>query len=417
MAHTFDIRFARSGGITALFHAAGNSFGWKGDGRISIDAQGVNVVLKRGLASLLARRRAHRISAENIKEVYREGEALRVDFSTGDQARASLPFWVRDPDTAARIVQLLPTTRTVEMEQSPGELRERAMPRRAPQMIWTAALMAVIAGGALFLRYLRPEPAAPVELSPASDATATIEAPVADAGNTAAPAVPLDSAEGPPVSTSSAATGSTPTAEPTRYTAPEEARKLAMLAEDPIDWTSPPPSSRRATAEAMAREARMARLGFEGEPDVDGFVPMELPEIHVPDVVIPIRQTTLAYSTAREMLAAFDAGAGKLIERYRDERQDFDERRLDARTFANHLDALEIRWRSLSDGMLGDRKYDDPAIGAMRGTLLIVAVQQRVFLGGYAAGLRTGDPDRIERAFRELALADDAMARARAYVN
>lgn len=107
----------------------------------------------------------------------------------------------------------------------------------------------------------------------------------------------------------------------------------------------------------------------------------------------------------------------KLVERYREERRDFDQRRLDARTFANHLDALEIRWRSLSDGILGERKYDDPAIGAMRGSLLIVAIQQRVFLGGYAVGLRTGDQDRIDRAFRELALAEDAMARARAYVN
>jgi hypothetical protein len=284
--------------------------------------------------------------------------------------------------------------------------------------------------GALFVRNPRPAPAP----TPADEATAELELPpaldvaaeIAEAytPNASAGALPPASAVATSVSPSGAApapvaavSGTSTAVEPIRYTTPEEARKLALLAEDPTDWTSPPATSRRATNEAIAREARMARIGLESEPEVEGFVPMEVPEIRVPDVVVPIRQTTLAYATARDMLAAFEAGADRLVERYRDERQDFDARKFDARTFANHLEALEIRWRNLGDGTLGERKYDDPAIGAMRGTLMIVVVQQRVFLGGYAAGLRTGDQDRIERSFRELALADEALARARAYVN
>ena len=79
MAQTFDIRF----------DAAGNSFGWKGGGRLSVDSQGMSFVLKRGLASLLARRISQRIPAENIREVYREGEALRVEFATDENPRVT----------------------------------------------------------------------------------------------------------------------------------------------------------------------------------------------------------------------------------------------------------------------------------------------------------------------------------------
>src|SRR5262245_47404853 len=70
MAHTFDIRF----------DAAGNSFGWKGAGSLRIDARGLDFARRRGIASLLARRKSERIPAERIREVYREGEGLRVEF-------------------------------------------------------------------------------------------------------------------------------------------------------------------------------------------------------------------------------------------------------------------------------------------------------------------------------------------------
>src|SRR5689334_17224820 len=72
MARTFDIRF----------DAAANSFGWSGGGKLSVDTQGMSFALKRGIASLLARSRSQRIPADRIIEVYREGDALRVEFAT-----------------------------------------------------------------------------------------------------------------------------------------------------------------------------------------------------------------------------------------------------------------------------------------------------------------------------------------------
>ena len=42
MAHTFDIRFARSAGLAALLEAPENAFRWKGAGLLRIDAQGIS---------------------------------------------------------------------------------------------------------------------------------------------------------------------------------------------------------------------------------------------------------------------------------------------------------------------------------------------------------------------------------------
>src|SRR5262245_32151393 len=114
MANTFDIRFARSAGIGAFFEAPANSFRWKGAGRLSVDARGISIVVRRGLLSLFSRSR--RIEAADLREVLREGAAVRMEFSTPGAARQVMPFWVGDANTAERIVRLLPTTRTVELE-------------------------------------------------------------------------------------------------------------------------------------------------------------------------------------------------------------------------------------------------------------------------------------------------------------
>jgi hypothetical protein len=395
MARTFDIRF----------DAAANSFGWRGGGRLSVDTQGLSFALKRGIASLLARRRSQRIPADRIIEVYREGDALRVEFATDDNPRAVLPFWARNREAAVQIVQLLPTSRTIEIEDGGDETRARKVARRTPLML-VATMVLVIASGALFTAYQRPVVVGPPEVV-AAPASKTETAPAMES-----PTVGAEPG-------SSAAVAPAPKSVPLsdRFTTPDEARKLAMLAEDPIDWTSAPPSSRRAVVEAAARDARMARLGLTGDAEVDGFVPMELPEINVPLTVVPIKQTTLDYATARDLLNAFEAEAGTLTESYRREREAFDKQVLDIRTFADRLDALEPRWRKVSDTTLQNRRFNYLSLTSLRATLLTVVIQQRVFLTGYAAGLRAGDQDRIDRAFKDLARADDMLALARKYVN
>lgn len=397
MAQTFDIRF----------DPAGNSFGWKGGGRLSVDSQGMSFALKRGVASLLARQRFRRIPADRIREVYREAETLRVEFATDDDARATLPFRARDRDTAARIVQLLPTLRTIELEQTTATV-ERRRTGRVPLQLGAIALLG---GGALWL-VLRPAPEA-ADAAGASRVPAGVAAEVPQLPVTEDAAITTASRADEPTAPAPAVPGGEPIT-------PDEARKLAILAEDPVDWTRPPPrSGGTAAAARQARfERRIAALPA-AESEVEGFVPMEVPDIQVrPEHgVIRIDQTTLAYDTARGMLAAFEAKAADFNENYRHELQRFDRGALDARTFANRLDALEMRWQSLSQGLLADRKYGDPALTGMRGTLLVVVIGQRAFLTDYAAGLRTDDRSRIERAFAALVRAEEAMARARLYVN
>jgi len=121
MAQTFDIRFARVAGLVAMFEAPTNSFRWTGAGRLSIDPQGISIAVKRGLLSLLARNRTQRIPSASLKEVFREGDALRLEFATDDSARASLLFWAHDRDVAAQIVRLMPTSRTVELEENSSQ--------------------------------------------------------------------------------------------------------------------------------------------------------------------------------------------------------------------------------------------------------------------------------------------------------
>ena len=409
MAHTFDIRF----------DAAGNTLGWKGGGLLRIDAQGLNFALKRGIASLLARKKSQRIPAEKIREVYREGEVLRVEFTTDELPRATLPFRARDRDTAAHIVQLLPTSRTIEIERTVDEPRAGSATWRGPSML-AAGLAIMVLCGALIV--MKQRPAVEPSKSPAA-AEMVLEAAPQSASATAS-ADPVRPAENPlavlPEPTlATQETGQAPPASAPAATkswlgenvpiTPDEARKLAMLAEDPVDWTQPPPPSNGAAAEAAARRARM--------DEVEGFVPMEVPDYQVPIAVVPIKQTTLAYRTARALLKAFEVEAGKLNESYRRERREFDSGNLDARSFADQLDALAVRWRALSDGMLKNREYMDGLLGSLRATLLSVVIYQRVFLTGYGEGLRAGDQDRINRAFKDLAHAEEHWAHAQQYVN
>jgi hypothetical protein len=140
MAHTFDIRFARSAGLAGLFEAPANRFGWKGAGKLSVDAGGISIAVRRGLATWFTRR-THRIPAEHLTQVYREGEALRLEYGV-DEQRQVLPIWAPRSDVAEQIVKLLPTSRTVEFEES-------STPRRFrwDRKLLLATLIVLAAGG------------------------------------------------------------------------------------------------------------------------------------------------------------------------------------------------------------------------------------------------------------------------------
>lgn len=125
MAQTFDIRFAKSAGLAAFLEVPENRFRWKGGGLLRIDSRGISIGAKRGLLALLGGKRTQRIPSENLRAVYREGEALRVEYQSGS-ANVVLPFWADNRDAAAQIVRMLPTRQTVEIEETTNFAKPRA---------------------------------------------------------------------------------------------------------------------------------------------------------------------------------------------------------------------------------------------------------------------------------------------------
>lgn len=186
MSHTFDVRFAPSAGFAALLAQPVNTLRWKGSGRISIQPGAVTIAVNRGL---LSQGRTRRIAAGELREVYREGNSVRLEFSGAGNAREVLPLWADDRDVAAEIVRLLPTERTVEVELPARAPKFRPDPRAFGGLF---ALAIVIAGAAIGLRRseVTPPPAAaataaeaaPVEAKPAptTPELATVEIPEAE---------------------------------------------------------------------------------------------------------------------------------------------------------------------------------------------------------------------------------------------
>jgi hypothetical protein len=427
MAHTFVIRFGKSAGLAALLEAPANSFRWKGSGSLSIDAQGVSIAAKRGILSLFARRRSQRIPASSIREVYREGEALRVEFATQENARTTLPFWAPDRDTAAQIVQLLPTSRTFELEDDPEEPHGRIVARRIPLML-AAAVVLIVTSGALFINYQRPTVDTPprVEFPPTVDMPATADMPPTVA-STAMPAerappslpettLPAESA-GPAPSATAAARANSPAAT-YRQTTPDEARLLAMLAEDPVDWTVAPPGSSRATAEASARAIRMARLSPAAEPEVEGFVP-SIPDIQLDptDLVVRIPQKTLAYDRAVGVLANFETLSSELSDGFREAFNRHEAGQLGTELYTRQLDAYRERWSEVGRKLRGSAELRDPALTGFLGSLLTIVHYRMQFLEGYALAVRASDQSAMKQAYKDVTRADEFLARARAYVN
>jgi hypothetical protein len=185
MAQTFDIRFARSAGLAGLFEAPANSFRWKGAGKLSIDPQGISIAEQRGLLTLFSKR-SRRVAADELTQVYREGDALRLEFGSDDK-REILPIWATGNAAAAEIVKLLPTIRTVELEHATQAPRNFRVDRRT--VAWLAFTAALVVGALVVSRQIAqsahaPETAVtaavPVEVSaqqaanPAAESTAAL---------------------------------------------------------------------------------------------------------------------------------------------------------------------------------------------------------------------------------------------------
>ena len=405
MAQTFDIRFARSGGLAGFFETPANSFRWKGGGRLSVDAEGISVAVKRSVASLLLRHRSQRIPAQHIKEVYREGESLRVEFVTDENPRAVLPFWARDRDTAARIVELLPTSRTIEFEHSTNA-PSAANGRRS---LVLATVIVFFVGSVAFLA-LRQAP--PVE-NPAIVATAQSDAVVAAAAAVSGSDTGPLTDQSAPVPSPASNTGEPISA--------DEARKLAMLAEDPVDWTSPPPKFAAPTSDGpqtSRRNAPAVAIATEPprEPEAESFVPDEVPAIRVsPAPVTPIPSGTLAYDAARSLVRRFIAGTLRIQADFIEASADIKVGRFNSEEDARRLNEVAAAWRALGRRLLNGNEVRDPELGGLRAALAGVVSYQSSAYDTAALAVRAKNPELFKQARQDLQNARALMESARQY--
>ncbi|HET9864196.1 MAG TPA: hypothetical protein VFP37_12175, partial [Steroidobacteraceae bacterium] len=305
-------------------------------------------------------------------------------------------------ETAAQIVQLTPTSRTFEVESEPAgsPAKRKTRLRFAPLGVGTMLLIAALT--LLFMK--RPavdEVVASATPPPPMSVPVTVSEseamPVPQADEADVPEVRIDAAGGEPITA-------------------DEARKLAILAEDPVDWTQPPATFVGIDAEPESRGAIAPQPA--APLDDAGFVPMEVPDYDVSggDTVTPIPPGTLTRRAASELLAQFSADAATLSRNFQITRGRFGAGELQARAFAEQLDVLADAWVALNRRLLQDRKYADAALDGLRATLISVLIRQYRFLTGYAAGLRANDQAAIERAFLEQARAGQLMQRAQRFV-
>jgi hypothetical protein len=401
MTHTFDIRFARSAGLAGLFEAPTNSFGWRGRASLSIDERGLHFSPRGGLLTLAFLRRTQHIDASSLLEVIREVEALRVEFAGEGRNRGVVPFRARDRDTAAEIVRLLPTTRTIEMEFEVGEAEGGGGAKRRPMRALLIGAAALLLIGVIFTaRWIAP-PTLPLVTKSIEPISKAETAAAVDTGDTAGRAsIESTPANEPPAADEVAAeTVSSRGAASSNRASPEAAT---------LESDNAIPAAATPVASAAVENAA---------PETEGFVPY-VPEIRLApqDLVVPIPQGTLAYDSAHSLLARFEAGAAHLTDGYREDRKRADQGVLKSKEFASKLDSYAVQWRDLRSRLLENAESRDPALTGFRATLAAVVSYQISFLTAAAAGFRADDKVAIELSLLDLARAEEMLDRARLYL-
>jgi hypothetical protein len=363
MAHTFDIRFARSSGFTAILAAPINSFRWRGAGSLSIDSTGLEIEPKLGLRSLLARRVRLRINAVDLREVSRMGDDLRIEFGIPGSRRATVPFWVRDRQTADEIMRLMPTRRTIELDESlPGDARRfRAdAPVVASLLVVLGALaLGVIALNQYFapgaLQPLSPIPAAELVKSPPVEPVAA--PPVAVAAPVEPPAAPSDLTQPFPVPVEPAYV--VPDTTPSIVTAPRDVPSVKLP------------------------EVRVLRV-----PVTDGIVP-----------IVPGEP---AYAAARAQLDFFLQESNRLQSEY-----------VYGRTSMTEIAA---HWWELSQAIYNSPEFESPVLRAQIDAQIAVSLNWRVALSIYSDAAKTGNDKQLALARTMIERADQLTNRVGLFV-
>lgn len=358
MAHTFHIRFARSAGLAGLLEAPLNPYRWRGTGRLSIDPQGVVIAARRSLTSLLLNPSSRRIDAADLTEVYREGAALRLEYSTGAGTREIVPFWARDPKTAADIVRHMPTQRTVEME---------GMSKAPPPFRWDrrllAVALAVLAGIALTAWWARTPERVAEAPAPAAVAPRTEPTPV---GVVESPVNPpaLASAE----------------------TAPQTATPAAQVQPLEPEWQTMPVAVQ--------------------PPRLPPYVSLD---------VQPIPRGTPAYAAGRQALEKLNAVTAALRDEFRAQYALFQTSALTKEQFTEVLGSLEMRWWNLTYEIFAMDALTAEDLLGLRAAMLASARHWRGFLDDYAEALAKLDHVAIAESFDRMIIAEELQERARRF--
>ena len=142
----FHVRFTPETEIAS--EAPPNSFRWIGWATLHIGARGVLVAARRRGWMGFHRRERRFVPSEEIRSVYREGGAVRVDLFDSPAGKQSFQFWPGDLKAAATIVALLPTSNTVEID-TPTAVETATPPRGKRASFWILGALALLVGAVL----------------------------------------------------------------------------------------------------------------------------------------------------------------------------------------------------------------------------------------------------------------------------
>jgi hypothetical protein len=149
-APEFQVLFSRPAEFAGRPDPRPNSFRWSGSGTIHVMERGLLIIARRRSAMAFHTTEQRFVPAGEICDVYREGNAVRVELRRDLPQRDYFQFWTADAATAGTIVRLLPTTRTIEYEgpsaisvPAPAIASSR---RRRPPSARSFTLVALVAG-------------------------------------------------------------------------------------------------------------------------------------------------------------------------------------------------------------------------------------------------------------------------------
>jgi hypothetical protein len=169
------VRFSAVSNRLAWLRRPANGFGWVGDGFVRFLPEGVSIIGRR-LTLWGQRRSPHLIRPGEIRDVYREGNAVQINLRHGGR-RPFVRFWTEEIADAAELVARLPTTRTIELE-TPASTPQGAGTLR-PEL-WLLAFGVLVLLALAWLKALQSP--APVALlpAPATPASRPVAGPASD---------------------------------------------------------------------------------------------------------------------------------------------------------------------------------------------------------------------------------------------